>query len=209
MQSVTVAVVFAGLLACSGADEPAATPPAPAPEVKPVAARPVAAKAVAAKEGSELIGKPAPGWELETWFNSRPLALADLRGKVVLVRWFMSPDCPLCSATAPSLNLLDERYRERGLVVLGFYHHKDKVPLTPELVKGYLEHYKFRFPVAIDPDWKTLDRWWLDVERGYTSVSFLIDRQGVIRFIHPGGKYAPGSADLAEIERQIEALLAP
>jgi thiol-disulfide isomerase/thioredoxin len=190
MQACPLALVFAGLLACSGADEPAAPSASPA------------------KEGSELIGKRAPGWNLETWFNSAPLALEDLRGKVVLVRWFMSPDCPFCSATAPSLNLLDERYRERGLVVLGFYHHKNREPLTPEAVKGYLEHYKFRFPVAIDPDWKTLKRWWLDRERDWTSVSFLLDKKGVIRFIHPGGAYAPGSPEYAEMERRIQGLLA-
>jgi len=190
MQAVTFAVVFTGLAACSGADEPAL------PRASP------------AKEGSELIGKPAPGWDLETWFNSAPLALEDLRGKVVLVRWFMSPDCPFCSATAPSLNLLDERYRERGLVVLGFYHHKNAEPLTPDAVKGYLEHYKFRFPVAIDPDWKTLERWWLDRKRDWTSVSFLLDKKGVIRFIHPGGAYAPGSPEYAEMERRIQGLLA-
>jgi len=76
------------------------------------------------------------------------------------------------------------------------------------VVKGYLDNYEFRFPVAIDPDWKTLNRWWLDRDRGYTSVSFLLDKKGVIRFVHPGGAYAPGSPDLAAIEHQIQALLA-
>ncbi len=206
MQAVTVALAFAGLLACSGADEPS---PAGRPPAKKAAA-PVKdeAPAVKDKEGSELIGKAAPGWALDTWFNSKPLALEDLRGKVVLVRWFMSPDCPFCSATAPSLNLFDQRYRERGLVVLGFYHHKSPEPLDPEAVKGYLEHYEFRFPVAIDPDWKTLKRWWLDRERSWTSVSFLLDKKGMIRFIHPGGTYKPGSPDFAEIEKQIQRLLA-
>lgn len=206
MQRVTLSLVFAGLVACSGAAEPGTGEPAPVkvgaePEAK-AEAKP------AAKEGDELIGKPAPGWDLATWFNSKPLALEDLRGKVVLVRWFMSPECPFCSATAPSLNLLDDRYRDRGLMVLGFYHHKRAEPLEAEAVKGYLEHYKFRFPVAVDPDWKTLKQWWLDRERKWTSVSFLLDKKGVIRFIHPGGTYAPGSADLAEIEKKIEALLA-
>jgi len=199
MQVVTLAALFAVLAGCSGADEPAnATRRGPQgtghgePKVK---------------EGDELIGRPAPGWELQTWFNSAPLRLEDLRGKVVLVRWFMSPDCPFCSATAPSLNVLDERYRDRGLVVIGFYHHKNPEPLDPAAVKGYLEHFKFRFPVAIDPDWKTLNRWWLDRERAWTSVSFLLDKKGVIRFIHPGGKYAPGSPDFAEMDKQIQGLL--
>ena len=65
--------------------------------------------------------QPAPGWKLEHWFNSDPLAPQDLRGKVVLVRWFMAPSCPFCSATAPALNRFDEEYRGRGLVVIGAY----------------------------------------------------------------------------------------
>jgi thiol-disulfide isomerase/thioredoxin len=200
MKGVTLALVFAVLAGCSGAAEPEETAPEVTVKDKQVKA--------SGKEGDELIGRAAPGWELETWFNSKPLTLAELRGKVVLVRWFTSPDCPFCSATAPSLNALDDRYRDGGLVVLGFYHHKNKEPLRPEAVKGYLEHYKFRFPVAIDPDWKTLKRWWLDRERGWTSVSFLLDKKGMIRFIHPGGTYAPGSADFAEMEQQIQGLLA-
>ena len=195
MSRLLVAGLAMQVVDCSGGTEPA-----PEPSSR--------ATVPAAKEGSELIGKPAPGWALERWFNSPPLALADLRGKVVLVRWFMSPECPLCSATAPALNQLDDRYRDRGLVVLGFYHHKRPEPLDPEAVRGYLEHFEFRFPVAIDPDWTTLRRWWLDRERSFTSVSFLLDKKGVVRFIHPGGKYAPGSADMAEIQRAIEALLA-
>ncbi len=53
------------------------------------------------------------------WFDSEPLALQDVRGKVVLVRWFRGPSCPLCSATAPALNRFDEEYRGRGLLVIG------------------------------------------------------------------------------------------
>ena len=194
MSRLLVAALATQVVDCSGGSEPA-------PES---GSRPAVS---AAKEGSELIGKPAPGWALERWFNSQPLALADLRGKVVLVRWFMSPECPFCSATAPALNQLDDRYRGRGLVVLGFYHHKRAEPLDPDAVRGYLEHFEFRFPVAIDPDWTTLRRWWLDRERSWTSVSFLLDKKGIIRFIHPGGKYAPGSPEMAEIEEQIEGLL--
>ena len=35
------------------------------------------------------------------------------------------------------------------------YHHKDPEPLDVETVRGYIEHYQFRFPVAVDPDWQT------------------------------------------------------
>ena len=158
---------------------------------------------------SGVVGKPAPGWTLERWFNSPPLTVESLRGSVVLVRWFMSPGCPFCSATAPSLNGFHEQYATRGLRVIGMYHHKGKEPLDPEDVQGYVKHYGFAFPVAIDADWQTLRRWWLDGhDRGWTSVSVLIDRAGVVRYMHLGGKYAPGDADHAQMQQWIESLLA-
>jgi hypothetical protein len=81
--------------------------------------------------------------------------------------------------------------------------------LDPEDVRGYVEHYGFQFPVAIDEDWRTLRRFWLDghERREFTSVSFIIDRRGVIREVHKGGKYAPGDADYERIRGRIEALL--
>jgi hypothetical protein len=46
---------------------------------------------------------------------------------------------------------------------------------------------------AIELHWQTLESWWLaGHDRAFTSVSFLIDRHGVIRHIHPGGKYVKG-----------------
>ena len=159
---------------------------------------------------SATIGAPAPGWDLATWFNGPPRRLDDLRGQVVLVRWFMSAECPYCSATAPSLVALHDAYAVRGLTVVGLYHHKSEGPLVVDDVRSLVtDHYGFRFPVAIDDDWKTLRRWWLDAHpKSWTSVSFLVDRRGTIRFMHLGGEYAPDSQDYAQMRRWIEALLA-
>lgn len=157
-----------------------------------------------------IIGRPAPSWDLATWFNTEPRRIEDLRGKVVLVRWFMASECPYCSATAPSLVKFDADYRDKGLTVVGMYHHKSDGPLVVDDVKKLVtDQYKFRFPVAIDDDWKTLKRWWLsEHSESWTSVSFLVDRRGAIRYMHTGGEYAPESADYAQMKSWIEALLA-
>jgi peroxiredoxin len=168
--------------------------------------RPVAA---AATQGSELIGTPALAWQMGDWINSPPLTLPALRGKVVLVRWFTATDCPYCSATAPALNELDEQFRDRGLVVVGVYHHKSEDPLDLKKVAGWVGDYKFKFPVAVDRDWRTLRRWWLSGgKRDFTSVSFLIDKKGIIRRVHPGGAMALGSQDYVAMKQSIERLLA-
>ena len=156
-----------------------------------------------------LIGTKPPEWQVTNWFNGSPVKLADLRGKVVLVRWWTAPECPYCRATAPALNEFYDKYHDRGLEVIGFYHHKSEEPLKVEAVRKYADGFGFKFPVEIDTDWKTLHQWWLDSEkRDFTSVSFLIDKNGVIRHIHPGGEYVKGDKAYAEMKAGIEKLLA-
>ena len=135
------------------------------------------------------IGKTVPEWEWRNWINSKPLKLSDLRGKVVLVRWWTAPACEYCANCAPALNEFHREYTKRGL----------------QVVSAYL-----RFPVAIDPDWRSLERWRKDHhETSFTSLTFLIDRQGILRYVHPGGEYIQGDRDYKEIKQRIEALLSP
>jgi peroxiredoxin len=157
----------------------------------------------------ELVGKAAPEWQVTNWMNSPALQLKELRGKVVLVRWWTAPDCPYCRATAPALNEFYDHYHAKGLDVIGFYHHKSEAPLNIGTVRKYGADFGFKFPLAVDPDWKTLHQWWLDGgTREFTSVSFLIDRHGIIRHIHPGGEYVKGDKDYAAMKAAIEKLLA-
>ena len=190
------------LAACSRA-----TDSAPAPTT---AATPSATPAQPADPGlaSDLVGTTPPAWTTGEWLNSPPLTQAGLRGRVVLVRWFMSPSCPMCSASAPALETLHKEYGGKGLTVIGMYHHKEDTPLAPGEVAGYVKSYGFDFPVAVDPEWTTLKAWWLSGhDRDFTSVSFLLDKRGEVRGIHKGGRMAPGEADYLAMKRGIEKLL--
>ena len=200
--------LLASLVACGSPPAPTEAPPATAPPHAPAVA-PAPAPRPTDDSVVGVVDQPAPPFQVSQWFNSPPISLADLRGKVVFVRWFMGPSCPFCSATAPTLRALHERYADKGLVVIGMYHHKEETPLDPTQVEGWIKHYGYQFPVAIDKDWKTLRRWWLDGHvRPYTSVSFLIDKAGIIRRVHHGGTIAPEGADITAIRGDIERLLA-
>jgi len=162
--------------------------------------------AIDIEKRSDLIGTKPPEWTVSSWFNSKPKRLADFKGKALLVRFWTGPECPYCTASAPVLNDLYQRYHKEGLVVIGMYHHKSETPLTAGHVRGLIERYGFKFPVAIDSEWKTLRAWWLDGrERAWTSVSFLIDREGIIRYIHPGGSYT--DEETQALETKIQQLL--
>ena len=167
--------------------------------------------------GEALLGRPAPDWGPHTWVQGGPLQLVELRGKVVLVRFFMSPECPMCSATAPSLNELHRELAPRGLVVVGMFTPKPRPrSTTVDEVRGYVETYRFHFPVAVDDDWRALRALWLDrvPDAAFTSSSLLIDKRGIVRHVHPGGTFAKDGSDprargdYEALRAAIEALLA-
>ncbi len=163
--------------------------------------------AATAEAGRELLGTKPPEWTLTDWQNSEPLTLAGLRGKVVLIRWWTAPDCPYCAASADALKTFTTKYRD--LVVIGAYHHKATTPLTTAHVAAQAKRLGFDFPVAVDPDWRTLRAWWLDkTDRGWTSVTFLLGRDGAIRHIHGGGAYFEGEDGYRALEKAIVAALA-
>ncbi len=165
------------------------------------------------KEGLELIGTKAPPLKGLTWLNTKPLTIEGLSGKVVLIRFWLV-GCPLCTRTAPSLVELNEKYSQNGLVVIGIHHPKSESTRNPDVVLKQAKVFGFNFPIAQDSDWKVIKSYWLNGKnRSYTSVSFLLDKRGIIRLIHDGGEFyrsdenpAANAAFLA-IDRKIQELL--
>ena len=169
-----------------------------------------------AKEGDELIGKPAPEWEKLEWMNSQPLELSELADKVVLIRWW-TETCPFCSRSAPALNEFHDTFKDKGLVVIGMYHPKPPGPRRQSALEKAVKQLGFEFPIALDMDWRTLRGYWLAKgKHRWTSVSFLIDKRGKIRYIHPGGEYykeedeakTEAQRDYDELKAMIEKLIA-
>lgn len=171
--------------------------------------------------GDDRIGVQAPPFKFDGWLNSEPLTLEDLKGKVVLVRWF-TDTCPFCASSAPALRELYDEYADKGLTIVGVFHPKAgrNDPLDIQRVQHVVETREFKFPIGIDWDWRngTLKEWWLTgPERPATSVTFILDKSGVIQFIHPGmeyhedngsGQHAMCANDMGRIRARIEQLIA-
>ena len=132
---------------------------------------------------------------IQTWINSDPLTLEQLRGKVVLVD-FWTYTCVNCIRTFPYLRLWHSRYADDGLVILGIH--------TPEfefekdytnVLEATLEH-GISWPVAQDNEFET----WKAYNNRYWPAKYLIDRDGVIRYTHFGeGKYAETENEIREL----------
>lgn len=196
--SPTSLLLALGLLAPCGAG--AATPPSGDPDL-----------------GLEMIGAPAPAWNFAHWIGTRPLELEDVRGKVVLVRWW-TEGCRFCKSTLPVLERLRREHASQGFMVVGVFHPKPPGPVEDRHVRAVARELGFGGLIAVDPRWEALDRYWLTArpERNWTSVSFLIDRQGIVRWVHGGGEYHPSKdarhatcdAQYHELERVLAEVLA-
>jgi len=166
---------------------------------------------------ANLLDQPALAWTFDRWIRTQPLTQESLRGKVVLIRWF-TEECHYCQSTLPQLEKLQARYGDRGLVVLCVFHPKPRRHVSDKHILKVANRLGWSGPIAVDEQWTTLERWWLEgnPERNWTSVSFLMDQAGVVRWAHSGGEYHPTddprharcARQYAELDATLEKLLA-
>jgi peroxiredoxin len=157
--------------------------------------------------GVDRVGVLAPDLALARWAIEPP---SPLDGKVRVVR-FWTDTCPFCRASAPALRELDAAYRDRGVAVVGIYHPKPRGAASSRAgVRRFADAHGWRFGVAIDDDWSLLDAFWLaSGDRDYTSVTFVLDRDGIVRFVHPGPEFhRAGPADHAQCRADYDDLVA-
>ncbi len=145
----------------------------------------------------QLKGIPAP--ELiqgGQWFNSQPLKLADLKGKVVLVD-FWTYSCINCQRTLPYLKTWWQKYQDKGLVIIGVHAPEFEFEKNPKNVQQALTDFGLTYPVMQDNEFAT----WRAYDNHYWPAKYLIDKDGSIRYTHFGeGKYD-------ETEKMIQELL--
>ncbi len=158
------------------------------------------------EEARELLGRRPPALPALTWLDGRSRTLATLAGRVVVIRNF-TDGCPFCVTTMPALERLWREFGSRGVEVLGVYHPKPPRPVDRAQVVAQVGKLGIGFPVAIDADWELVKRWWLAEGRRWTSVTWVLDRAGRVRFVHPGGEYHPGGGPDHERCRQDERRL--
>ncbi|HEY9513192.1 MAG TPA: TlpA disulfide reductase family protein [Rhodanobacter sp.] len=134
--------------------------------------------------------RPAPPWQVSRWFNSQPLTLDALRGRVVVVHAFQML-CPGCAAQAlPQMQRVRRTFPAERLAVIGlhtvFEHHAAQGPLA---LQAFLHEYRYTFPVGVDAytDGDSLPQTMRAYAMQGTPTLLLIDARGRLREQHFGG----------------------
>ena len=139
-------------------------------------------------------GHLAPDFALKT-LEGKTVRLSELRGKKVVLINFWATWCPPCRLEMPTMQKIYSEYKGRGFEILAINIEPDALQEIREFVK----ELRLTFPVLLDPDMK--------VTRKYRliglPISFLIDRQGIIRAKEVG--YHDWTDK--ESRRQVESLL--
>jgi cytochrome c biogenesis protein CcdA/thiol-disulfide isomerase/thioredoxin len=134
----------------------------------------------------------------QEWFNTpggRPLTLAGLRGKVVLLD-FWTYTCINCIRTLPYLKAWDARYRRDGLVVVGVHTPEFEFEHSAANVAAAIRQNGLRYPVVQDNGYATWNAW----QNEAWPAHYLIDARGHVRYVHLGeGDYGGTEAAIRSL----------
>lgn len=141
--------------------------------------------------------KKAPEFDKVTgYINTKPLNLSDLKGKVVLVD-FWTYSCINCIRTIPYLVDWNEKYADKGLVIVGVHAPEFEFEKNIDNVKAAVKKFGIKYPVIQDNDKGT----WNAYQNQYWPRKYIVDSEGYLRYDHIGeGGYA-------ETEKVIQSLL--
>jgi thiol-disulfide isomerase/thioredoxin len=155
-RALFLAAVFAGLSACGGAAQSAASSP---------------------DGSSSTIGQMAPDSEFAALHGARTISLSSLRGKVVLLDFWASW-CAPCQEELPLLDDLAGRLKSKDIEIIGLSIDESKADADQFLKRKS----SWTLTLGHDPEQKTAERF----KPPKMPTSYVIDRQGVVRYMNAG-----------------------
>jgi thiol-disulfide isomerase/thioredoxin len=149
------------------------------------------------------MGAPARTSELASlsrateWINSPPLTAEGLQGRVVLVE-FWTYSCINWLRTMPYVRAWAEKYRDRGLVVIGVHSPEFGFEHNLDNVRRAAEELDVKYPIAVDNQYAI----WQGFENQYWPALYFVDAKGRVRH------HQFGEGSYEESEKVIQQLLA-
>jgi len=115
------------------------------------------------------------------WFNSPPLSMRQLRGRVVLVD-FWDYTCVNCIRTLPYIKEWHKRYADKGLTVIGVHSPEFLFARYESNVERGIEEFGLTYPIVVDSNMEL----WQAFANRYWPSKYLIDSNGYLRYAHFG-----------------------
>ena len=143
---------------------------------------------------------PAPDFTgITKWLNTdRPISMADLKGKVVLVD-FWTYTCINCIRTLPHVTSWYDKYKDKGFVVIGIHTPEFQFEHDSANVENAIKMYGIHYPVPQDNNYAT----WNNYSNEYWPAEYLIDASGIVRRTHFGeGEYAQTEMAIQELLKE-------
>lgn len=128
-----------------------------------------------------------------TDLNGAPIRLADLRGKAVWINFWASW-CPPCQFETPTIRAIDQRYHDRGLVIVAI-----QVQQTVEDGQAYAARYDLKYTIGADVTGAIFHAYKVFA----LPTQFFIDPNGVVRQV------VNGPLDEARAAQMVESILPP
>lgn len=151
-----------------------------------------------ARAGDQTASASAPAPEftgIDRWFNSPPLTMQGLHGKVVLVE-FWTNECINCLHVLPHTKALYDKYAKDGLVVVGVHTPEYDEERDPATVQAAIKRFGITWPVATDNQLATWNAW----GNQFWPALYLVDQNGRVVYTHFGeGNYDTTDAKVAQL----------
>ena len=136
-------------------------------------------------------------FEAPQWLNPKPLRAEDLRGKVVLVN-FWTYSCINCLRIIPHVRAWADKYKSRGLVVIGVHTPEFAFEKDADNVRKALVSLGVSYPVVTDNDFRI----WRAFNNEAWPALYFIGVDGRIR------RHVFGEGEYDQSEQRIQQLLA-
>ncbi len=143
------------------------------------------------REYQAITGSHAPDFTL-TDLDGKKVSLSDYKGTVIIID-FWATWCPPCKDSIPFLESLHQRYREKGLVILGISFDGDT-----DTVRNFRKKITMTYPVLMGDDRLKNDYGLIGIPE-----MFLLDRNGILKHHHLGFD----DSLPAQIEKEVMELL--
>ncbi len=116
------------------------------------------------------------------FINTGKISVSEFIGKKVVLIDFWTYSCINCQRTIPYLNSWYEKYKDKGLVIIGIHTPEFEFEKDYNNVKRAVEKFGIKYPVVLDNDFST----WTSYKNHFWPRKYLIDIDGYIVFDHIG-----------------------